>query len=179
MPKHKTNPEDILSTSLRLFEELGYANTTMKDIADECGVYKGSIYHFFPSKSAILEAIFDDYIKSAEREIFSVAWNASLPQSTRIDIFFDRYKSQIVKSGRVPLFIELVLESRLSIEVGNLSDIFIRDFLKSLQTLINDQENGKRLLNLIIGYHISAISGINTLDLTDIRLLTHTFAKRD
>jgi AcrR family transcriptional regulator len=179
LPKHKTNRADILATTQRLFVELGYANTTMKDIADECGVYKGSIYHIFPSKLAILEAVFEDYIKSAEREIFSVAWNVTLPLTNRIDTYFDKYRTNIVRQGQIPLYIELVLESRLSVEVGNLSDIFIRDFLKSLQTLIKDDEHGKRLLHLIIGFHISAISGINTLDLTDIRLLTHTFAKRD
>gem|GEM_PF-6331645 len=176
MPKHKTSRDEIIQNSLKLFEELGYANTSVKDIGDECGVYKGSIYHFFPTKLALLEAVFDHYYDISEKEVFRVAWNISLPHAVRIDTYFENYKKNIVKNSRIPLYIELISESRLTIEVGKLADIYLRDFLKSLQTLINHDEHGKRLMHLIIGYHISAIRERNTIDLSDIRTLTHTFA---
>jgi len=47
----------ILDTAATVFAERGYFNTTMKDIADRLGMRPGSLYHYFESKEAALEAI--------------------------------------------------------------------------------------------------------------------------
>lgn len=45
----------LLEVSLRLFVHRGYAGTTVRDIADKAGVSIGLMFHYFPSKQAILE----------------------------------------------------------------------------------------------------------------------------
>lgn len=61
MPAVKTKPEDtrarIVETAEALFRQLGYAKTTVADIAAELGMSPANIYRFFPSKTAIVEAI--------------------------------------------------------------------------------------------------------------------------
>ena len=47
----------ILDAAAAVFAERGYFNTTMKDIADRLGMRPGSLYHYFESKEAALEAI--------------------------------------------------------------------------------------------------------------------------
>ncbi|WP_454830989.1 TetR/AcrR family transcriptional regulator [Paraburkholderia xenovorans] len=47
----------ILDTAARLFREEGYANTSLRDIAAECGVTTGSIYHHFGSKEEIVTEV--------------------------------------------------------------------------------------------------------------------------
>lgn len=48
----------ILETAQRLFDEKGYAHTSIQDIVDALGdLSKGAIYHHFPNKEAILEAL--------------------------------------------------------------------------------------------------------------------------
>lgn len=47
----------ILDVAERLFREIGYAKTTMADIAQELRLSSASIYRFFPSKAAINDAI--------------------------------------------------------------------------------------------------------------------------
>jgi TetR/AcrR family transcriptional regulator len=45
----------LLEVSLRLFVHKGYAGTTVRDVAEKAGVSVGLMFHYFPSKQAILE----------------------------------------------------------------------------------------------------------------------------
>jgi AcrR family transcriptional regulator len=45
---------EILGTAVRLFAERGYDATSLDDIARELGFTKGIVYHYFPSKGALL-----------------------------------------------------------------------------------------------------------------------------
>jgi AcrR family transcriptional regulator len=47
----------ILREAERLFRHYGYAKTTVADIAEACAMSSANVYRFFPSKSAINEAI--------------------------------------------------------------------------------------------------------------------------
>lgn len=51
----------ILDTSLRLFSEKGYEQTTIQDIVHDLGMSKGAIYHHFKSKEEILLALGNHY----------------------------------------------------------------------------------------------------------------------
>jgi AcrR family transcriptional regulator len=44
----------VCATAARLFREYGYSSATMDLIADEVGLNKGTLYHYYPAKSAIL-----------------------------------------------------------------------------------------------------------------------------
>ena len=47
----------IVSTAWRLFYEQGYDNTTVDDIVYESGTSKGSFYHYFSGKDALLSSL--------------------------------------------------------------------------------------------------------------------------
>jgi AcrR family transcriptional regulator len=49
----------ILETSLRLFRERGYAETTMRAIATEAGVAVGNAYYYFDSKEHLIQGFYD------------------------------------------------------------------------------------------------------------------------
>ncbi len=49
----------ILDTALRLFEERGYAETTMRAIAREAGVAVGNAYYYFDSKEHLVQGFYD------------------------------------------------------------------------------------------------------------------------
>ena len=49
----------ILAAAMGRFGEAGFAAVTMDEIAAAAGVAKGAIYHHFPSKEALFEAVFE------------------------------------------------------------------------------------------------------------------------
>ena len=63
MPRNKYPEETvkkILDTSLRLFVEKGFEQTTVLDIVNNLGgLTRGAFYHHFKSKDEVLEAIFN------------------------------------------------------------------------------------------------------------------------
>lgn len=61
--KTKTTKKKIVSAAWRLFYEQGYDNTTVDDIVEESGTSKGSFYHYFDGKDALmgtLAYVFDE-----------------------------------------------------------------------------------------------------------------------
>ena len=47
----------LLESATRLFGERGYANTSLEDIALDCGLTIGAIYHHFGNKKALFSAV--------------------------------------------------------------------------------------------------------------------------
>jgi len=56
----------ILQVAARLFHEQGYHATGIATILREAGVNSGSLYHFFPSKEALLQAVLERYLELLE-----------------------------------------------------------------------------------------------------------------
>ena len=54
--------QKIKNTSISLFEQKGFAETSIQDIADSLGVTKGTFYYYFASKEELLMNIHLDYI---------------------------------------------------------------------------------------------------------------------
>jgi AcrR family transcriptional regulator len=60
------NPVDrkleIVNAGRHLFQIKGYEKTTMQDVMDHLGIAKGTIYHYFESKEALLEAVIEKIV---------------------------------------------------------------------------------------------------------------------
>ena len=61
--------KDVFDAAAKLFREKGYQNTTMKDIADQLGITKPTLYARTKSKLEILEGIFTHVLESAEKKV--------------------------------------------------------------------------------------------------------------
>ncbi|MCB1706730.1 MAG: TetR/AcrR family transcriptional regulator [Halioglobus sp.] len=48
--------QQVLESACRLFGEQGYANTSLDDIANDCGLTTRPIYHYFGNKKALFAA---------------------------------------------------------------------------------------------------------------------------
>jgi AcrR family transcriptional regulator len=51
--------DKILQTAYRLFLQKGYTATSMRQVAEEAGIGKATIYHHFPDKEAIAMALLE------------------------------------------------------------------------------------------------------------------------
>ena len=45
---------------MRLIAERGYDATTLRDVAERAGVSAGLLYRYFPSKRAVVLALYDE-----------------------------------------------------------------------------------------------------------------------
>jgi AcrR family transcriptional regulator len=61
---HDEKRIEIIAHCAALFDKVGYHNTSMQMLADEVGLGKPTLYHYFPSKIAILFAIHDTHIRA-------------------------------------------------------------------------------------------------------------------
>lgn len=66
MKRIRKKPADrrssIIDVARDLFETKEYDKTTMQDVMDVLDIAKGTIYHYFPSKEALLEAVIENIV---------------------------------------------------------------------------------------------------------------------
>ncbi len=101
MPKQKVNLEDILKQSLRLFRQKSYHNTSIADIAEACGLLKGSLYHYFPSKEALMSAVIEYAHNFFKKEVFSIAYDESLSPQQRMEKMFKKSERALISEGNI------------------------------------------------------------------------------
>jgi AcrR family transcriptional regulator len=75
-PSHRR--QEILDAALDLFADRGFQGTSVRDIARAVGVNEATLYHYFPSKAAILDANLDVLLEE-RREVFAVADDPKVP----------------------------------------------------------------------------------------------------
>ena len=76
--------QELYATALRLFRQKGYHGTSMQDIADELGLYKGSLYHYIGSKEDLLRRVFEQAMGSLLEQIEAIVADRSTPPSEQL-----------------------------------------------------------------------------------------------
>lgn len=61
---HGTKRHAILRGAARLFAEEGYGLASMAQVAARCGVSKGTLYHYYDGKEALLFDILDTHLRA-------------------------------------------------------------------------------------------------------------------
>ncbi|ASK63972.1 hypothetical protein CFK37_18320 [Virgibacillus phasianinus] len=69
---------DILITAMKLFSSKDYNRTSMQEIADVCGISKGSLYVYYKSKEDLLLHILHYYFQNIEGQIILIEDDDSL-----------------------------------------------------------------------------------------------------
>lgn len=70
--KAEMTRQHILDTGYRLVLRKGFAALGLLEILKECGVPKGSFYHYFPSKEAFGCQLLQQYVNDYERKLGSL-----------------------------------------------------------------------------------------------------------
>ena len=79
MRKSRNTKGRIVSAAWRLFYDQGYDNTTVDEIILESGTSKGSFYHYFEGKDALLSSLsylFDEKYEALVAEKWIRIWRA-------------------------------------------------------------------------------------------------------
>ena len=109
---NKNTKGKIVSAAWKLFYTQGYDDTTIEEIIEESGTSRGSFYHYFEGKDALLSSLsylFDEKYQSLEideniscfeklmflnQELFEMVEN-----SISIDLLAQLYSSQLITRG--------------------------------------------------------------------------------
>ncbi len=112
--KSRNTREKIIDAAWKLFYRRGYDDTTVEEIIEESGTSRGSFYHYFQGKDALLSTLADvfdrkyeelaetmdpkmdrfDQLMYLNRELF-----AMLENSISLDLVARLYSSQLVTRG--------------------------------------------------------------------------------
>jgi AcrR family transcriptional regulator len=130
--------EQILNTSLILFDEKGYSNTRVSDIAEKVGISKSLVFKYFPRKIDIFIAI-TELIESCLADVF----NGPTPTDSLKNFAI---KLTSMSDDYIPpmrLYIATFIRGELPIDM---QENFLRhDFAKKRLTpiIIEGQESGE------------------------------------
>ncbi len=100
----------ILQTAARLFLEQGFSATGVSTICREAGVNSGSLYHFFPSKDALLVGVLKWYEEHLDPFVMGPIEQAEPDPVERIFALLKWYRGNMVAT-----------ECRLGCPIGNLA----------------------------------------------------------
>ena len=88
---------DILDSAQRFAYTKGFEQMSIQDILDDLKISKGAFYHYFDSKSALLEALVDRILGGVMKVIMPIIEDSRLDAVEKLHRYFDagqRWKSE-------------------------------------------------------------------------------------
>jgi len=119
--------QEIIDVTRKLINEKGLLNTSTNDIARTVGISRGTLYHHFESKEAILDSL----VEQISAEIYNRA-------------------REIAQDKSIPVM-ERMIRTVLSLNIGSGSDQVILEHLNSPNNVILHQKVQKDMLQTIPG----------------------------
>jgi AcrR family transcriptional regulator len=96
----------ILDAARRLVATKGYEQTSIQEILDELQISKGAFYHYFDSKSALLEAVIERLGEEAEPQFQTIVDDPQLSALAKLQcVFFTLGRWKIAQK---PFMLELL-----------------------------------------------------------------------
>lgn len=105
-----TTRDRILETARRLFHEQGFHATGISTILREADVHSGSLYHFFPSKDALLIGVLELYIQLLRPAVMDHAERAASDPIDRVFALLNLYRGGLEQ-----------LDFKMGCPIGNLA----------------------------------------------------------
>jgi AcrR family transcriptional regulator len=112
--------DTIRDQAKELFSKISFAKTSVADIANACGLGKGTIYLYFKSKDEIMLAIIEDQVERTAAENATFYRDQSIPLSKKVERFFEVLVDELFYLKN------LIFGSFENIEGRVLKDIFVK-----------------------------------------------------
>lgn len=77
---HDDKRAHILKSAARVFAKEGVARASMSQVAQDCGISKANIYHYYGSKDALLFDILDSYLSELRSRLMDLPLGDHAPQ---------------------------------------------------------------------------------------------------
>ena len=67
--EHAVRRDTFVDAALGLIQSKGYEEMSIQDVLDEVGASRGAFYHYFDSKTALLEAVLERIVVQASASL--------------------------------------------------------------------------------------------------------------
>ncbi len=159
MPKQKVDENVIILASLKLFRKQSYYHTSMADIAAACGLQKGSLYHYFPSKEDLMKRVISTVHEFFKIKVFSIAYEKDKDPMDRLERMFTAAEHIFLDEETGSLMGNMGVETALMIpEFAELVRMFFTDFFHAIKTIYLDKY-GEEIANELAERSVAEIEG--------------------
>lgn len=142
----------VLDAAARLFREKGYASTSMRDIASASGMLPGSLYYHFPSKEALLVAVYGEGVGHITEAVETALAREGDPWE-RLERACTAHLETLLSGSD---YAQVVVRVRpddvpeVATELTALRDGYERTFARSIQSLPLPRPTDRRALKLML-----------------------------
>jgi AcrR family transcriptional regulator len=165
-PQLKTRPDDtrarIMETAETLFRRMGYAKTAVADIAAELGMSPANIYRFFPSKTAIVQAMCQRCLGKLEEKVWAIA-RSRRPAAERLERLelelLAYHKENLLEEQRVSEVVQVAMEESWAAilahkeVIRNAIELILRDGIESGEfESVDPRETSALIMKAYAGY---------------------------
>jgi AcrR family transcriptional regulator len=165
-PHVRTKPDDtrarIVETAEALFRRLGFAKTTVADIAAELDMSPANVYRFFASKNAIVEAICKRCLSEVEDQAWTVA-RSKAPAAARLERLvleiLAYHKENFVTEQRVNELVVAAMEQSWDSIRGhkevllNVTELILRDGIAAGEfEPVEPRETAQLIMHSVVAY---------------------------
>ena len=85
---HALRRDEFIDAGQRLIQTRGFDQFSVEDLLAEVGASKGAFYHYFDSKTALLEAIVDRFVEIALAQVATIVDDQSLDAIDKFHTYF-------------------------------------------------------------------------------------------
>lgn len=177
--KKEQTRKKIQAVSLQLFEMLGYEKTTMEKISSEAEIGLGTLYNYFPSKTALFFSIIERNIEMFISELEEII-NSETTIRESLREFFDIYLKSFTIYGKNiwrDLLREIIFNEHMGYaKIKEIDQNFINQLYKLLCKRIVGIELNKekklsaasKVLYSLLEYHIIYFVSDNSVSLNEM-----------
>lgn len=150
--------EQILRSAEAVFAEVGYEHATTNAVAAHAGISIGSLYQFFASKDALLEAMAQRYLDQTRHELVEGLDNAT---ETDLRVLLERLVKRLVAlQDERPYFLQCLSQNRayaaLSDSVAELQSVVARHVQRLLERLGDPNEAPDAARRAMVCVHVTS-----------------------
>ncbi|MGI9293741.1 MAG: TetR/AcrR family transcriptional regulator [Pseudomonadales bacterium] len=132
----KARVDKILKAAQSILITEGFANLSLRKIANKLGISNGNVTYYFPNKNALLRALIEDMLKGYDREFEEEAANFPDDSTGRFFAYIEYLIQDCKKADLRGFFYQIWSIATHNAVVAELRDQIYTHFLQQAQELV-------------------------------------------
>lgn len=163
--KGRERVEQILDAATELLVEEGYAQFTMRQLAERLGIRLSNLQYYFPSRAILIQKLLERFLDNYMWEISQFSVNRNVTPQQRVIEAIDYLLKDQKQEKSCKIFWELWALSARNCEVAGVMHHFYRAYIDILTEMLQDLKpevpvrNTKQIAVLIV----SMIEGLSLM----------------